>query len=660
MTSTPSASEGAAAIAELEAAGQLQDAAQRAQAAGLHERAASLYERACLFDRAAASAIDAGQTQRGVLLAALGADDAVMQRAMQAAVREPAAARSAASLLLARGQPLVAARVLQSIGEMRQAARAWELAGDGVAAARALQSVGDVREAARVLQAALGASPTDEAVMLELGTLLARAARHDAALRVLQRIPDSSPLHSRALPHLIASLDALGLTVPRDSLMRQARASGLSPVAADSPERPQGSPELMFGRFQKVRVAACTSSARVLEAVDQLSGRRVAIKQLLGGQLGAGRDAFARLVREARALSQLRAAHVVPLVELIEEAAVIVTPWMSGGSLSDLMKRQRLVPSRAVEIACAVLGALGEAHRLGIVHRDVKPSNILFDESGTPRLADFGVAHLSDCSATATAGVIGTWDYMSPEQRQGQPATPASDVYSTGVTLVEMLTGHAPSGWQTEQRPSMHNADLSPEHDRVVLAMIDPLAEQRPQGALKAREGLLKLRWPCSLPAAAQSLPAPAPVAVERGCSRLTASGPDVLQDSWLARTVHVTALDEPHMRIAKAYASAPGDGLSAVLRLDSEGGQIWFDAPQGDRWSDTGGWLSAAQLDRIAAVLRHLQQHGVAHGAVDAQHIRIIGDWVQLVFEPSTALSAKADQDRSALARLAETGPER
>ena len=108
---------------------------------------------------------------------------------------------------------------------------------------------------------------------------------------------------------------------------------------------------------------------------------------------------------------------------------------MSGGSLASLLAREAFAPSRAVEIACAVLTALGEAHRLGILHRDVKPSNVLFDAVGAPKLADFGAAHLGDLSSTVTAGAIGTISYMSPEQRLGRKASVASDLYSVGALL---------------------------------------------------------------------------------------------------------------------------------------------------------------------------------------------------------------------------------
>src|SRR5206468_3801550 len=139
--------------------------------------------------------------------------------------------------------------------------------------------------------------------------------------------------------------------------------------------------------------------------------------------------------REARALAQLRHSNVVPMRDYIPEGPAIVLGWMPGGSLADLMRREAIAPARAIEIACAVLGALGEAHRLGILHRDVKPSNVLFDAIGASRLSDFGAAHLGDLSTTATAGAIGTFAYMSPEQRLGRPATIASDLYAVGAIL---------------------------------------------------------------------------------------------------------------------------------------------------------------------------------------------------------------------------------
>src|SRR6185436_12174263 len=195
------------------------------------------------------------------------------------------------------------------------------------------------------------------------------------------------------------------------------------------------------------RDVATTQHARVIEAFDRINGDLVAVKLLAGIHEGTGRDALLRFEREARALAQLRHPNVVPLRAYHPEGPAIVLAWMSGGSLADRIQEAALAfaPARAIEIACAVLSALGEAHRLGILHRDVKPSNVLFDDVGATRLSDFGAAHLGDLSSTATAGAIGTFAYMSPEQRLGRPASLTSDLYSAGVLLAELLTGEAPS-----------------------------------------------------------------------------------------------------------------------------------------------------------------------------------------------------------------------
>ncbi len=653
----PNGNEPGKAIDALELSGQLQDAAQAAEAAGLHERAAGLYERACVFDLAARSALRAGQLQRAMLLASMSADPQLLECATSELLRDPELAKSTALLLVSRGQLLIGARLLESSGELRGAAEAYAQAGDGLAAAQAFEASGDLRAAARVLEAALRSSADSEPVMLALGMLLIRASRPEPALRVLQRIGQSSPLYEQVLPVLSGCLDALGLTGPRDALVQQARQLGFAqqpPPACSPAAPPHPDHNVMYGRYEIVRQAASTPAARVFEATDRLSGRRVALKQLLSASLvGAGRDGFERLVREARALQRLRHPNVVPLVELMEEAAVIVTPWMAGGSLADLMASQRVVPARAVEIACAVLAALAEAHRLGILHRDVKPSNILFDESGTPLLADFGAAHLSDSSATATAGVIGTLGYMSPEQRYGRPATGASDLYSVGATLLEMLAGCVPGGSSNVPPPSAINPDLGPEHDQVVLALLDEDPLKRPASALAARDALRGLKWPASLSSSAQNRTV-TPAAEPRTSGRL-ARGPDGAgQDGWLERRVIVVAADELHLRAAQAYATAPSDVLSAVLRVDADAQEIWFEAPE---LAVSGAQtLNAAHRDRIAKALEHLHSCGVAHGSIDAMHVRVVGPWAQLVFEPRTVATAAPQSDREAFERLPQT----
>lgn len=217
---------------------------------------------------------------------------------------------------------------------------------------------------------------------------------------------------------------------------------------------------------------------------------------------GAGRDALARFEREVRVLASLDHPNIVPLREYLPEGPALVLQWMGGGTLEGMMAKEPLAPARAVEIADAVLAALGEAHRLGIIHRDVKPANVLFDDAGVTHLGDFGVAHLSDLSTTATAGVIGTLGYMSPEQREGRPATVRSDIYGVGAMLWEMLTGQKPepgADMTTSVRPSAVHRDLDAKHDALVFALVASEAEKRPSDAFVARKAIGALRWPATI-----------------------------------------------------------------------------------------------------------------------------------------------------------------
>src|SRR5262245_1295208 len=174
---------------------------------------------------------------------------------------------------------------------------------------------------------------------------------------------------------------------------------------------------------------------------------------------------------------------------------------MRGGSLADRIQEGTVAfaPARAVEICCSVLSALGEAHRLGILHRDVKPSNVLFDDVGTARLSDFGAAHLGDLSTTATAGAIGTFAYMSPEQKLGKPATLVSDLYSVGVLLTELLTGRAlgpATDAGLDPLPSTFHPDLGEAHDALVVRFLQEDPRRRPPDAFEGRRILQSLAWP--------------------------------------------------------------------------------------------------------------------------------------------------------------------
>lgn len=192
--------------------------------------------------------------------------------------------------------------------------------------------------------------------------------------------------------------------------------------------------------------------ARVYRAVDTSAGRDVAFK-VLRPPYRADEAIRARFEREAKSMARIRHDHVVRIFGLTEaqDPRAIVMELMPGGSLRDRIKNTQsgklgLDIAEAVSLAAQAARGLGAAHRMGVVHRDVKPSNLLFDHEGRIKVADFGAIRvLEEATWVTTVGQqIGTPAYMSPEQCAGQPVSPASDVYSLGITLFEMLVGWLP------------------------------------------------------------------------------------------------------------------------------------------------------------------------------------------------------------------------
>lgn len=182
-------------------------------------------------------------------------------------------------------------------------------------------------------------------------------------------------------------------------------------------------------------------------------GTRVALKRLaLGGSATSLAEARARIRREAEVLARLDHPRIVPLLDAVtgdDGDLVLVMPWYRGGSLEDrVAEHGPLPPADVGHIADHLLGALAAAHRAGVVHRDVKPSNILFDADSRPHLADFGVATARGVTAglTAAGRTIGTPGFLAPEQARGEPAGPAADVFGLGATLRWALTGAGPYG----------------------------------------------------------------------------------------------------------------------------------------------------------------------------------------------------------------------
>lgn len=183
----------------------------------------------------------------------------------------------------------------------------------------------------------------------------------------------------------------------------------------------------------------------VYRGVDTDTGEPVAIK-VLKSELAQG-ALLERFVREGEALRQLNHPNIVKLLDTIltPERNALVLELVSGGSLGAMIHQQeRLSIRHILEIALDLADALTRAHRLNIIHRDIKPDNVLMAEDGRPLLTDFGVASVSGSSITEAGMLVGTVCYLSPEQLQGQEATTLSDIWSFGVTMFEMLAGEKP------------------------------------------------------------------------------------------------------------------------------------------------------------------------------------------------------------------------
>lgn len=266
---------------------------------------------------------------------------------------------------------------------------------------------------------------------------------------------------------------------------------------------------LLGGRYELRSRIGIGGMAKVYRALDRQLGREVAVK-VLDPELAADPAFVERFQREARAAAALSHPNIVRLYDLaaVDDTYYLVMEYIAGSNLKEVLRQRGPLPElEALDLAAHIAGALEAAHQQGIVHRDVKPHNVLLDENGQARVADFGLARPASAEQlTPGPVVLGTPRYMSPEQAQGQPADGRSDLYSLGVVLYELLTGQVPFTGETAvavslqhvrdepRRPSLARPAISPLTDTLVLKALAKDPAQRYQRAEDMRAALEQLR----------------------------------------------------------------------------------------------------------------------------------------------------------------------
>ena len=285
--------------------------------------------------------------------------------------------------------------------------------------------------------------------------------------RYLERLGATDPdLHDEVQSLLEADAEA----APLDALKAW---------VAEPPVDPRFEPGAMVAQYRLLSQLGGGGMGVVYKARDTRLDRTVALK-FLAPHIGRDRGARERFLVEARSAAALDHPHICTVLEVGETPGgrpFLAMPYYDGESLKDRIRRGALPVADALEIAYQISRGLEAAHRLGIVHRDIKPANIMITSDGIAKIVDFGVAKMTDIALTKTGSTVGTLSYMSPEQARGAEVDHRTDIWSSGVLLYEMISGHRPFSGQGEQGLKSAIIGSSPAPLQAHGSLVPPAVE---------------------------------------------------------------------------------------------------------------------------------------------------------------------------------------
>jgi serine/threonine protein kinase/Tfp pilus assembly protein PilF len=307
------------------------------------------------------------------------------------------------------------------------------------------------------------------------------------------------------------------------ALPRRAEEPPLGTETAQTPVRELVTGSLFAGRYQVIEELGRGGMGRVYKVLDKEVNAKVALK-LIKPELAADRETIDRFRNELKTARDISHKHICRMYDLgrAEGTYFLTMEYVSGEDLKSMIRMSgQLGLGTAVHIALQVCEGLAEAHRAGVVHRDLKPSNIMIDREGTVRIMDFGIARSLKGKGPTGAGIIvGTPEYMSPEQVEGKDVDPRSDLYSLGIILYEMTTGRVPFEGDTPftvgvkhksekpQDPKQLNPNLSDDLSRVILRCLEKDKTGRFQSAEELQAELAKIDK--GIPTTQKKIPKPA------------------------------------------------------------------------------------------------------------------------------------------------------